>query len=97
MANDRVILKVTKEENVSGDRQAASQGFGRIDAGFAVHFEPEGQREAACDYFEKYGFVVLDDCLSTAEIGRWRIRPPALAGSYRMEPVSGTPRPASGA
>ncbi len=63
------MLEVAKEENVSGDRKVASQGFGRVNAGFAVHFEPQGQGDAACDYFEKYGFVVLDNCLTPAEIG----------------------------
>ena len=69
MANSRSMLKVTKEENVSGDRKVASQGFGRINAGYAVHFEPETQRDAACAFFEEHGFVVLDNCLSPAEIG----------------------------
>ena len=68
MADSRVTLKVTREENVSGDGTVASQGFGRIDAGFAVHFEPEGQRDAAVAFFEMHGFVVLDDCLSLDEI-----------------------------
>ena len=52
MANGTVMLKVTKEENVSGDRKVASQGFGRIDAGYAVHFEPERQRDAACAFLD---------------------------------------------
>lgn len=54
---------------MSGDPKAASQGFGRINAGFAVHFEPEGQRDAARDFFEENGFVVLGRCLSPAEVG----------------------------
>lgn len=68
MAGNSVMLKVTKEQNVSGDGEVARQGFGRVNAGFAVHFEPEGQRDAARHYFEKQGFVVLDKCLSPAEI-----------------------------
>ncbi|MCY3819321.1 MAG: phytanoyl-CoA dioxygenase family protein [Gammaproteobacteria bacterium] len=63
-----MALRVTREQNTSGDPEAASQGFGRINASLAEHFDPEEQQDSALAFFGEYGFAVLDGCLSPAEI-----------------------------
>ena len=62
------MVKVARQENVSGDRKVASQGFCRIKPAMAEYFDPEEQQDAALTFFEEYGFVGLVNCLSPAEI-----------------------------
>ncbi|MDE0452081.1 MAG: hypothetical protein OXI90_09995 [Gammaproteobacteria bacterium] len=67
-SNSVVAHRVTREQNTSGDPKAASQGFDRIDPALAEHFDPEEQRDSALAFFGEYGFLVLDTCLSPAEV-----------------------------
>ncbi len=64
----RLEVKLTPQENKSGDKDVADQGFGRIADGEAVQFDPKSEIDAACEYFEQYGFAVLKKCLSEKEI-----------------------------
>jgi hypothetical protein len=54
--------------NVSGDPRRASQGFGCLRREATPAFDPELEADAACAYFERHGFVVLSNCLTSAEL-----------------------------
>ena len=58
------------QENVSGDPGRAAQGFGRLSAEPPPAFDPGRDADAACAYFERFGFVVLSECLTAAEIAQ---------------------------
>ena len=55
------------QANVSGDPGRATQGFGRLSAEPPPAFDPARDADAACAHFERFGFVVLSDCLTAAE------------------------------
>ncbi len=59
---------LTPQENVSGDPEAAAQGFGRVTTEQPPDFDPQSEFEAAYGFFEKNGFVVLRQCLKSDEI-----------------------------
>ncbi|XOV86173.1 MAG: phytanoyl-CoA dioxygenase family protein [Pseudomonadota bacterium] len=61
-------VKLTQQENKSGDPKLAAQGFGRISKETAPLFDPVLQRKEAASYFEAQGFVVLSNCLDEAEL-----------------------------
>jgi hypothetical protein len=56
------------QPNVSGDAAVAKQGFGRVDRSPAPAFDPTGEIDAACDFFERQGYVVLLACLDSVEL-----------------------------
>ena len=58
----------TPQDNESGDPRLAAQGFGRVSAQRPPIFDPAEAAAAACDHFERNGFVVLGSCLSKAEL-----------------------------
>jgi ectoine hydroxylase-related dioxygenase (phytanoyl-CoA dioxygenase family) len=60
-------IKLEQQENKSGDPALASQGFGKV-SDPAPLFDPQTESDAACRFFEEFGYVVLKDCLSTTEV-----------------------------
>ena len=54
--------------NVSGDAKRATQGFGRVSREAPPAFDPRAQLEEACEFFTRWGYVVLADCLSPDEL-----------------------------
>jgi hypothetical protein len=56
------------QPNLSGDAAVAKQGFGRVDRSPAPAFDPVGEIDAAYDFFERFGYVVLSACLDAAEL-----------------------------
>lgn len=65
---DELSVILTPQENKSGDPALAAQGFGRVSTRTPPTFDPVDELEAAAAYFEEYGFVVLRDCLTPAEL-----------------------------
>ncbi len=63
-----MAVKLVQQENKSGDSDIAPQGFGRISSVQPPTFDPISQIDAAYEYFCEKGFVVLNDCLSGAEL-----------------------------
>jgi ectoine hydroxylase-related dioxygenase (phytanoyl-CoA dioxygenase family) len=63
-----VQVRLTPQENRSGDASLAAQGFGRLRQEPTPAFDPAREADAACDYFAQHGFVVLSDCLSADEV-----------------------------
>lgn len=63
-----VEIKLTPQENESGNPDVASQGFGRVSNERPPAFDPHEDGEAAYRYFETNGFVVLSACLNDAEL-----------------------------
>ena len=63
-----MTVKLQLQANVSGDPQRARQGFGRVSRQAPRAFDPRSEIDEACSFFEQHGFVVLADCLSTAEL-----------------------------
>ncbi len=61
-------VKLTRQENESGDEALATQGFGRIADQRPPEFDPEADRDAACDFFTDNGFVVLKACLPSDDL-----------------------------
>ena len=61
-------IKIERQENQSGDPEIATQGFGRISSTPMPVFNPIAEFDAAGEYFESYGVVVLEDCLDVAEL-----------------------------
>lgn len=61
-------IKLERQENQSGDPEIATQGFGRISSKPLPVFNPIVELDAAGEYFENYGVVVLEDCLDVAEL-----------------------------
>ena len=61
-------IKLQQQENLAGDNSHAAQGFGRISKTPPPAFNPQNEQQAACTYFADNGFVVLRDCLSTADL-----------------------------
>ena len=61
-------IKMEYQQNLSGDRSLAAQGFGRLATSAPPKFDPARDRDAACAFFEENGFVVLSDCLNGDEI-----------------------------
>ncbi|MDA1076793.1 MAG: phytanoyl-CoA dioxygenase family protein [Proteobacteria bacterium] len=59
-------IKLQPQENLSGDSNYA-QGFGRVTTP-AKSFDPANQHQEACTFFRANGFVVLSQCLDTAEL-----------------------------
>ncbi len=62
------MIELVKQENLAGDRDLAAQGFGRVASARPPAFDPGGERQAARDFFERNGFVVLKDCLTAKEL-----------------------------
>lgn len=64
-------VKLQPQENRSGDAKIARQGFGRVRTDPPPPaFDPEREREAARAFFERFGYVVLRDCLTPAELAQ---------------------------
>lgn len=63
-----MAIQLEKQSNKSGDENLASQGFGRVSSSPAPLFDPIGQSDAAVEYFETNGFVVLSPSLSNDEV-----------------------------
>jgi ectoine hydroxylase-related dioxygenase (phytanoyl-CoA dioxygenase family) len=63
-----MAIQLEKQINKSGDENLASQGFGRVSIAPAPLFDPIRQPDAAVEYFETNGFVVLSPCLSDEEV-----------------------------
>jgi hypothetical protein len=61
-------VKLTPQVNRSGDAQRAAQGFGRVSRAPPPAFDPRGDIDAACAFFEANGFVVLSGCLNAGEV-----------------------------
>ena len=62
------MVELVKQENLAGDPDVAAQGFGRVAAARPPAFDPAAERQAARDFFEGNGFVVLKDCLTAKEL-----------------------------
>ena len=60
--------KQRQQENLSGDKHVAAQGFGRIATERQPLFDPEEDSDVAYKFFEDNGFVVLGACLTNNEI-----------------------------
>jgi hypothetical protein len=63
-------VRLQPQVNISGDPELAAQGFGRVSAERPPAFDPVGEIDAACAFFERHGFLVLSGCLDDAEL-RW--------------------------
>ena len=63
-----MTVRLQREKNTSGDPKRATQGFGRVSQDPVAAFDPHRDIDAACAFFEQYGFVVLSDCLDPAEL-----------------------------
>ncbi len=61
-------IKLKPQKNLSGNPEAADQGFGRISTKGAQQFDADSQAEQACDFFAQHGYVTLTNCLDPAEI-----------------------------
>ena len=61
-------MKLTQQENKSGDPTLARQGFGRVSKQAPPHFDPHLQTAAAQVFFSTHGYVVLSDCLTAGEL-----------------------------
>jgi hypothetical protein len=61
-------VRLELQKNVSGDPRRARQGFGCVRQEDIVAFDPACDLDAACAYFERYGYVVLAGCLDAAEL-----------------------------
>lgn len=64
----RMEVKLKRQENVSGDKAVATQGFGRVATEHPPTIDPIDALAEAYSYFESNGFVVLDACLSDREL-----------------------------
>ena len=62
-------VRLEPQKNLAGDPKKATQGFGKVrrDAPPPA-FDPATQIDEACAFFETWGYVVLKDCLSPAEL-----------------------------
>lgn len=63
-----VEVRLQREKNRSGDPRRAAQGFGPVRREAPPAFDPASEIEAACEHFERRGFVVLSACLTSAEL-----------------------------
>ena len=61
-------IKLQQQENLAGAASQAAQGFGRISKTPPPAFDPQNEQHAACTYFAENGFVVLKNCLNTADL-----------------------------
>lgn len=61
-------VKLTQQENLTGDKDSAAQGFGRITSEVAPAFDTVKDADAAYRFFADNGFLVLSGCLDRAEI-----------------------------
>ena len=67
MPDNAPPVRLAAQENRSGDAGLAAQGFGRVTVP-APLFDPLDDAPAACAFFETHGYVVLANCLDTAEL-----------------------------
>ena len=63
-------VKLTRQDNAAGDKTVAAQGFGRVATESPRAFDPIDELGEAYSYFEQNGFVVLEACLSAAELSQ---------------------------
>lgn len=63
-----MTIQLEPQENESGDPDIAAQGFGRVSAHPAPLFDPLSQADEAVAFFEKEGYVALQNCLSAEEL-----------------------------
>ena len=63
-----LLVKLKQQENESGDKKIATQGFGRLMPQGPPAFDPEQSSDAAYRFFEDSGFVVLNPRLADSEI-----------------------------
>jgi hypothetical protein len=61
-------VKLQPQQNVSGDARRAAQGFGRVSRETPPAFDPLAGIDAAQTFFERHGYVVLEDCLDAGEL-----------------------------
>ncbi len=57
-----------QQQNLSGDKKAALQGFGRVTTDSPPVFDPGSAIEAASSFFTANGYVVLSACLDQVEL-----------------------------
>ena len=57
-------IKLTQQENESGDKDLADQGFGQVSIEKPPAFDPIEDMAAASDFFTDNGFVVLQAALA---------------------------------
>jgi hypothetical protein len=89
-----VKVRFEPQANSSGDASLARQGFGRVTREPVATFDPERDMDAACDFFEGNGFVVLSGCLDAGELAELNAfcdrtqaeRPDAWGLSERRKP-----------
>lgn len=65
---EKPSIKLEYQENISGDKALAPQGFGCVSPTPALLFDPERDHAAACEFFRENGYVVLANCLDGAEL-----------------------------
>ena len=63
-----MTIELNKQENRTGDPDSGAQGFNRVSKMPAPLFDPVAERQAAGAFFEERGYVVLNQCLSSAEL-----------------------------
>ena len=61
-------VRLKLEANRSGDPRRATQGFGKVSREAPPAFDPVGEIDAACAFFERHGYAVLAGALNAAEI-----------------------------
>jgi len=61
-------VQFEQQPNVTGDATVAAQGFGRLAPEPPPAFDPVGEIEAACAFFEAQGYVVLRDAFDANEL-----------------------------
>lgn len=61
-------VKLETQENRSGDADKAAQGFGRRAARPPHLYDTTAEADAAVEFFNAHGYVVLGNCLDDAEI-----------------------------
>jgi ectoine hydroxylase-related dioxygenase (phytanoyl-CoA dioxygenase family) len=63
-----VKVQLQPQANLSGDATLATQGFGRVSREQPPTFDPVAEIDAAADFFNRHGYVVLSNCLDAAEL-----------------------------
>lgn len=61
-------VKLQQQANTSGNAAVATHGFGRVTREQPPAFDPGAELEAAAQFFEAHGYVLLKDCLTQAEL-----------------------------
>ncbi len=62
------LVKLTQQDNLSGDPSKAAQGFGRVSSSAAPAFDPRRELAEAVAFFGDNGYVLLRNCLDSDEL-----------------------------